>query len=202
MTATAGGDALRSQLREALLAPEHAAGLTASGSTRAAVLVPLRERDGRLDVVLTRRRNDMRRHAGEIAFPGGRADPEDPSLTATALREAEEEIGLPAGNVEVLGALPPVGTMVTGYAVYPVVGWIEHPGAWRLSPREVDAVLELDLAAVRDGYERKRLVRRGIPFLTDAYVVDDHLIWGATARMLGELFDRVSDVVPTLAARG
>jgi hypothetical protein len=92
--------------------------------------------------------------------------------------------------------------MVTGYAVYPVVGWIEHPGEWQLSPREVDAVLELDLAAVRDGYERKRLVRRGIPFLTDAYVVDEHLIWGATARMLGELFDRVSDVVPTLAARG
>lgn len=142
-------------------------------------------------MVLTRRPSDMRRHAGEIAFPGGRCDPGDPSPTATALREAHEEVGLPPGNVEVLGALPPVGTFVTGFAVYPVVGWVDHPGEWQLSPREVEVVLELDLAALQAGYERRRLVRRGVPFTTDAYVVGDDVVWGATGRMLAELFERL-----------
>jgi 8-oxo-dGTP pyrophosphatase MutT (NUDIX family) len=155
------------------------------------VLVPIVELDDRLHVVLTRRRSDMRRHAGEIAFPGGRSDPEDDSPTATALREAHEEVGLPPHNVEILGALSPVGTFVTGFAVYPVVGWVEHPGEWQLSPREVDVVLELALDDLRAGYERRRLVRRGVPFTTDAYVVDDHVVWGATGRMLTELLERL-----------
>lgn len=146
---------------------------------------------GKLHVVLTRRRSDMRKHAGEIAFPGGRSDPDDPSPTATALREAHEEVGLPPGNVEVLGALPPVGTFVTGFAVYPVVGWVDHPGEWQLSPREVDVVLELELGVLQAGYERRRLVRRGVPFTTDAYVVGDDVVWGATGRMLAELFERL-----------
>jgi 8-oxo-dGTP pyrophosphatase MutT (NUDIX family) len=181
----------RQRLREALIEPAHAATLSAHGTTRAAVLVPLLDLGGRVHVVLTRRRSDMRRHAGEISFPGGRCDPEDPTPTATALREAHEEVGLPAASVEVLGALPPTGTIVTGYVVYPIVGWIERPAAWVPSPREVDAVLELDLGALLAGYERRRLIRRGIPFQTDAYVVDEHLVWGATARMLGDLFERM-----------
>ncbi|MGX6448380.1 NUDIX hydrolase [Patulibacter sp. S7RM1-6] len=181
----------RERLRAALLPTEDAAALSADGGTRAAVLVPLLELGGRLHVVLTRRRRDMRRHAGEIAFPGGRSDPGDASPTATALREAEEEVGLPPDNVEILGALSPVGTFVTGYAVYPVVGWIRHPGEWQLSPHEVDVVLELDLARLRDGYERRRMERRGVTFETDAYVVDDHLVWGATGRMLADLLERL-----------
>jgi 8-oxo-dGTP pyrophosphatase MutT (NUDIX family) len=179
----------RERIRRVLLPTEHAAELATHGSTRAAVLVPLVEHGGRLHVVLTRRRSDMRKHAGEIAFPGGRSDPEDPSPTATALREAHEEVGLPPANVEVLGALSPVGTFVTGFAVYPVVGWVDHPGEWQLSPREVDVVLELELGALRDGYERRRLVRRGVPFTTDAYVVGDDVVWGATGRMLTELLE-------------
>lgn len=181
----------RERIRAALLPTEDAAALSAHGETRAAVLVPLLELDGRIHVILTRRRSDMRRHAGEIAFPGGRADPGDPSPTATALREAHEEVGLPPENVEVLGALSPVDTFVTGYAVYPVVGWIRHPGEWELSPHEVDVVLELSLAALRDGYERRRIERRGMTFETDAYVVDDHFVWGATGRMLADLFERL-----------
>jgi 8-oxo-dGTP pyrophosphatase MutT (NUDIX family) len=181
----------RERIRRTLLPTEQAAELAAHGSTRAAVLVPIVELDDRLHVVLTRRRSDMRRHAGEIAFPGGRSDPEDDSPTATALREAHEEVGLPPHNVEILGALSPVGTFVTGFAVYPVVGWVEHPGEWQLSPREVDVVLELALDDLRAGYERRRLVRRGVPFTTDAYVVDDHVVWGATGRMLTELLERL-----------
>ncbi|MDO9408451.1 CoA pyrophosphatase [Patulibacter sp.] len=187
----------RERIRSRLLPTEDAAELAAHGSTRAAVLVPLVELDGRIHVVLTRRRSDMRRHAGEISFPGGRSDPEDASPTATALREAHEEVGLPPENVEILGALSPVGTFVTGFAVYPVVGWVDHPGEWQLSPREVDVVLELELGALRAGYERRRLVRRGVPFTTDAYVVDDHVVWGATGRMLTDLFERLPpELVP------
>lgn len=181
-------------IRAQLLKTEAAAELTTGGgSTPSAVLVPLLEINDRLHIVLTRRRNDMRRHAGEISFPGGRSDPEDVTPTATALREADEELGLPPANVEVLGALPPVGTFVTNYVIYPVVGWIRRPGEWLISPHEVDSVLELDLGALRAGYAQKRLVRQGFAFDTDTYTVDDHEVWGATGRILGDLLARLPD---------
>jgi 8-oxo-dGTP pyrophosphatase MutT (NUDIX family) len=136
----------------------------------------------------------LRRHPGEISFPGGRRDPEDADLLATALREAEEEIGLPAGEVEVLGALQPTPTIATGYAVYPFVGLIEPGRAWALSAREVAGVLELPFGALRAGYARRRLLRQGLPVRTETYVVGDDLIWGATARMLADLFERLGDL--------
>lgn len=151
------------------------------------MLVPLFVTDGELHAVFTRRRGDLRRHAGEISFPGGRQDPEDPNLVATALREAHEEIGLPPEDVALLGALTPTPTIATNYAIHPYVGLIEPGREWILSPREVDSVLELALRDLRAGFDRRRLVRRGAPFRTDVYVVGEQLIWGATARILGEL---------------
>lgn len=150
------------------------------------------ERDGGWHAVFTRRRADLKRHAGEISFPGGRRDPEDADATATALREADEEIGLEPERVEVVGALPPVPTFVTDYAIFPVVGLIAPETEWTLEPAEVDAVLELSLEDIRDGYGRRRLVRRGIPFRTDTYLVSEDLIWGATARIVADLLDRVA----------
>jgi 8-oxo-dGTP pyrophosphatase MutT (NUDIX family) len=141
--------------------------------------------------VLTRRREDLRRHPGEISFPGGRQDPEDANLCATALREAREEIGLEPEGVELIGALQPTPTIATGYAVYPFVGLIEPGQTWRPQEAEVALVLELTLAELRAGYARRRLLRRGVPFRTDTYVVGDHLVWGATARMLADLFERL-----------
>jgi 8-oxo-dGTP pyrophosphatase MutT (NUDIX family) len=155
------------------------------------VLVPLFLAGDDPHVVLTRRRDDLRRHAGEISFPGGRQDPEDADLCATALREAQEEIGLDPVGVELVGALQPTPTIATGYAVYPFVGLIEPGQAWRPAEAEVAAVLELPLRALRDGYGRRRMLRRGVPFRTDTYVVGDDLVWGATARMLADLFDRL-----------
>ncbi len=159
----------------------------------AAVLVPLflgaEAREPH--VVLTRRRADLRRHAGEISFPGGRQDAEDPDLTATALREAEEEIGLDRSRVELLGALAPTSTFATNYVIHPFVGTVPAGIAWQLSAREVDAVLELPLQALQAGRTRTRMQRRGITFETDTYVVDDHLIWGATARILETLLERL-----------
>src|ERR671929_1226358 len=136
------------RLRELLLTPEEAAAMDAHGQTDAAVLVPLYLDSGDLHAVFTKRRDDLRRHAGEISFPGGRQDFPDEDLRVTALREAEEEIGLPRADVELVGALPPVGTFVTGYRVHPFVGVIKPGHDWTPQPREVDEVLELSLPAL------------------------------------------------------
>lgn len=143
-------------------------------------------------VVLTRRRADLRRHAGEIAFPGGRQDDQDSNLTETALREAEEEIGLDRTQARVLATLPATSTFVTGYVIHPVIAAIPSGLAWNLSPREVDAVLELPVSAVREGKSTTRIERRGITFETDAYIVDEHIIWGATARIIDHLLERMA----------
>jgi 8-oxo-dGTP pyrophosphatase MutT (NUDIX family) len=157
------------------------------------VLVPLYlDAAGALHAVFTERRAELRRHAGEISFPGGRRDDDDSDLCATALRETHEEIGLPPGAVELLGALQPTPTFVTDYAIYPFVGLIEPGFEWVPEVAEVGRVLELSLESVRRGYARRRLVRRGIPFRTDTYEVDGQLIWGATARIVADLLERVS----------
>ncbi len=183
---------LAAGLRGVLLDAEQAAGLEVHGRTDAAVLVPLYfDGTGELHVVFTRRHDDLRRHAGEISFPGGRAEPDEGDLRNTALREAHEEIGLPPDDVELVGALQPTPTIATNYAVYPFVGLIDQGCEWEISPREVEAVLELSVADLRSGHGRRRLLRRGVPFRTDVYAVGDDLIWGATARILGDLLDRL-----------
>jgi 8-oxo-dGTP pyrophosphatase MutT (NUDIX family) len=160
----------------------------------AAVLVPLflarESRDPH--VVLTKRRSDLRRHAGEISFPGGRKDAADPDLTTTALREAEEEIGLPREQVELLGELPPTSTFVTNYVIHPFVATIPAGVAWQVSAKEVDKVLELPVDALRAARTKTEIERRGMTFETDAYVLDGQVIWGATARILEHLLGRLS----------
>ena len=191
----AQAESLREQLRRVLLSTEEAVQLDVSGRTDAAVLVPLYLQDGQLHGVFTKRREDLRRHPGEISFPGGRYEEGEADLTATALREADEEIGLPPEAVEIVGALQPTPTIATGYAVYPFVGVIDAGRTWTLSAREVAEVLELSLTELMAGYGRRRLVRRGLSIRTDTYVVGDHLIWGATARILADLFDRIAPLL-------
>lgn len=182
---------LRDRLRPVLLVPEEAMAIDVHGRTDAAVLVPLYLGNGSLHLVFTKRGAELRRHAGEISFPGGRREQDEDDLRATALREAEEEIGLPRTAVEIVGALQPTPTIATGYAVYPFVGLIESGRSWTPSASEVAAVLELSIPELVAGYGRRRLVRRGLPIRTDTYVVGEHLIWGATARILGDLLDRL-----------
>lgn len=161
------------------------------GRTHSAVLVPLFcAPDNRLHAVFTKRREDLSRHAGEISFPGGRRD-EGESLLETALRETWEEVGLPASEVDVIGALAPVGTVATDYAIYPFVGLIEHGFAWVMEEAEVAEVLEFALDDLVAGHSFKRLVRRGIAFRTDVYEVDGHMVWGATARIFSDLLRRL-----------
>ncbi len=165
--------------------------MDAHGRTEAAVLVPLFGHPERPGLIFTERRADLRRHAGEISFPGGRQDePEEPLLT-TALREAQEEIGLDPAAVEVVGALPPIGTFVTNYKVHPFVGLIADDLRFEPNPAEVETVLAFGIDRLREGFAMRRLVRRGVPIRTPTYLVDDHLIWGATARILGELLKRL-----------
>jgi 8-oxo-dGTP pyrophosphatase MutT (NUDIX family) len=179
------------RLREALLTPEEAAELDAPGTKDAAVLIPLYPEAGELVAVFTERRSDLSRHAGEISFPGGRQDTPDEDLRATALRETEEEIGLSPSEVELVGALPPVGTFVTGYRIHPFVGLTESGHDWRPQESEVERVLELSLPALRRGFEMQRLLRRGVPIKTPTYTVDGHFVWGATARIVQSLLERL-----------
>jgi 8-oxo-dGTP pyrophosphatase MutT (NUDIX family) len=185
-------EGLREGLRRVLLTPAEAAAISVPGRIDAAVLVPLYLTDGEIHVVFTKRHDELRRHAGEISFPGGRRDESERDLRQTALREAQEEIGLEPHAVEIVGALQPTPTIATGYAIYPFVGMIEAGFAWVVAHAEVAEVLELRLEDLRAGYGERRLVRRGIPFRTPTYEAGGHVIWGATARILADLLVRVS----------
>jgi len=175
---------------DALLTPGEAARMRASGKVDAAVLIPWYDDPARGPIlVLTERRHDLRKHAGEISFPGGRRD-DGEDLVVTALREAEEEIGLDRTMVKVVGALAPIGTMVTGYRVYPFVGVIDHLPHWTPQVTEVAAVLELSLADLVASRKYKPV--RGMPLPTLSFTVDGHVVWGATARILDQLIKRLA----------
>ncbi len=163
----------------------------------ASVLVPLVQRDSGLQVLLTRRSEHLRDHAGQISFPGGRAEPFDLSVVDTALREAQEEIGLDRAQVEVIGQLP-VYTTVTSYVVTPVVAIVQPPFTLRLDRSEVDEAFEVPLAYLMtpahhrrhvfhyDGGQRQFL---SIPWLQPGR---EYFIWGATAAMLRNLYRLLS----------
>jgi 8-oxo-dGTP pyrophosphatase MutT (NUDIX family) len=181
------------RLRSVLLDPLEAQRIGVAGSVSAAVLAPLFERDGELHAVFTRRRSDLRLHAGQISFPGGRREPGDGDLIATALREASEEIGLDPDTVNVLGALYPTPTVVTDIAIFPVVGLIPEPTrAWTPAAAEVDAVIESSLAALAATHRLETFERDAGPVTTDAYTIGDDTIWGATARILTDLLARLN----------
>jgi 8-oxo-dGTP pyrophosphatase MutT (NUDIX family) len=178
-------------LADLLLDPEEAEAMDAHGRTEAAVLIPVHGWPDSPGLVFTERRHDLRRHPGEISFPGGRRD-EGETLLETALREAEEEIGLSPGDVEVAGALPPVGTFVTSYKVHPFVGRIEAGLPFEPNPSEVESVIVASIGDLVAGYGKRRVIARGMPIKTDTYLVGEALIWGATARILGLLLERLA----------
>ena len=193
---SSASSSLPDALRAVLLDPADAIAVEVHGRTQAAVLVALYEHDRSLHAVFTRRHSDLRSHAGEISFPGGRRDDADADLVTTALREAEEEIGLPRDAVHILGALCPTPTMATSFGVYPFVGLIDPGREWMLSPREVDEVLELRLSDLRAASNRRRLLHRGIPFRSVVYdVSEEAVIWGATARIVGDLLSRIDPLL-------
>ncbi len=192
---SSASSSLTDALRGVLLDPADAAGRLVHRRTQAAVLVALYVEDDEPHAIFTRRRRDLRSHPGEISFPGGRRD-DGESLSETALREAEEEIGLAREDVALQGALAPVATIATNYAVHPFVGIIDPGGTWTPSAGEVDEVIELRLADLRASRTRRRLHHRNIPFRTDVYDIGAELvIWGATARIVSDLLARMTPLL-------
>lgn len=153
----------------------------------AAVLVPLYVRDHALWTLFTKRTDTVEHHKGQISFPGGGQHAEDENLWVTAIRETEEEIGVPRESVRLLGALPKMLT-VTDYEVSPFVGAIPYPVRFRPEPAEVESILEIPLSYLLDPQvvEEKLLRWKGRDFKTLVYHYSGHAIWGATARILAD----------------
>jgi 8-oxo-dGTP pyrophosphatase MutT (NUDIX family) len=154
------------------------------------VLVGLVDRPGGMTILFTKRTPHLNDHAGQIAFPGGRIEPTDPDAVAAALREAEEEVGLPTRQVEMLGRLDTYVTR-TGFEVTPCVGFVAPPERFRPDPFEVAEVFEVPLGFFRDPASRKLESRifQGRQRFFYAYPWGDHYIWGATAGMLNNLIE-------------
>lgn len=175
---------LRARLADALdRDPTH---LPPPGDRLAAVLLPVVDERS---LMFTRRSEAMSRHPGEISFPGGLPHDGDRDLADTALRETQEEIGIPPSAVEVIGALPPVHTFVSGILIVPFVGMVE--GRPRLTPNvdEIAEVLEYPIVALADREAEVEWRRDGHVYRGYAYEMGEHTIWGATARILHSLLD-------------
>jgi 8-oxo-dGTP pyrophosphatase MutT (NUDIX family) len=167
------------------IAPEH---LPPGGFGEAAVLVPLLEAGGVAQVLLTQRREDLKHHAGQISFPGGRLEPGEATLAA-ALREAHEEIGLPPGMATPLGRLSETVVLQSAFRLTPWVASVPYPYPYAAAPGEVEAILNVPLPALlAPGVHRtERRVAYGLTVDVHYYDVEGRTIWGATARVLHEL---------------
>jgi 8-oxo-dGTP pyrophosphatase MutT (NUDIX family) len=161
----------------------------------AGVLVPVLDHPKGAQVLLTKRSSRLKHHPGQIAFPGGKQDETDPDVVAAALREAREEVGLPSGHVAVLGTLPTHET-VTGFLVTPVIGWIEQEFQTIPEPGEVAEVFRVPLSHVTNSAEFRVQSRRWRGTRRHYYTVPfgPYYIWGATARILRGLAERMEAV--------
>lgn len=159
----------------------------------AGVLIPIQVIDGAANVILTKRSSHLKHHPGQIAFPGGKQDEGDADVVAAALREADEEIGLRPDNVRVLGTLPAHET-VTSFTVTPVVGEVVEPFEFKPEPGEVDEVFRVPLSHVSEPrnflIEGRRWRGQRRQYYTVPY--GPYYIWGATARMLRGLAERMA----------
>ena len=156
------------------------------GARKAAVLILI---GAGPEILFVERPTTMRTHAGQIAFPGGAADPEDADLAATALREANEETGVDPTGIDILGQLPPAHVDVSGFDVTAVVGWWARPSpVGAVDAREVASVLVVPVARLVDPANRAR-VHHPSGYTGPAFQIDGHLIWGLTAHLLDGVLD-------------
>jgi 8-oxo-dGTP pyrophosphatase MutT (NUDIX family) len=190
--AVSDGRFSRASIRAALRSAPPSLSATAAGLRPAAVLFPIVERSTP-SALFTRRTDDLPSHAGQICFPGGKYHTDDETLIRTALREVEEEIGLPPDQVEVAGFLDSHVTANTGFAILPVVGFLSPDYRLAIDPGEVAEVFEAPLAYILDpqNQARRSLERNGVR--REFYAIDyqGHTIWGATAAMIVNLSERL-----------
>ncbi|MCK6589617.1 MAG: CoA pyrophosphatase [Polyangiaceae bacterium] len=173
-----------------VLAEREPARRSAPKATPAAVLIGLFDGPlGEPRVWLVRRPQGLRSHSGQVALPGGKRDPGDVDLVATALREADEEIGLPSSAVEVLGVSDEIVTS-TGYHVTPIVGWIHEPFTPRPNPSEVSRAFSAPMDAFRDRGVLRALPLEVLRRMVRSYRVEGEIVWGLTAAILGGLVQR------------
>lgn len=160
---------------------------------QAAVLIPLFRKEGEYHVLLTRRTEKVGTHKGQISFPGGRRDEGEPLLT-TALREAHEEIGIQEQDVRILGELDDMCTLTSDFCIAPFVGLIPYPYSFNVNDQEIAEIIEVPLSAFLDGttFREELRVRNGQPLHVCFYEHGEHIIWGATARILKQLMDLIS----------
>ncbi len=162
----------------------------------AAVLVPVyRDGEGELRVVVVVRADDGGLHGGQLGLPGGKPETGDADLRATALREAEEEIGLDRGAVRIVAELDPLETQATGWRVHPFLAQVPADTSWRLQEDEIVGVLTPSARALVDPASRARLPftsrRFPEPLLVDGIDVEGHVLWGMTLRLLDDLLPRL-----------
>ncbi len=160
----------------------------------AAVLIPLTERNGAMDVVLTKRSSKLRKHSGEISFPGGRRDDDDIDLAGTALRESHEEIALIPADVQVYGALMQMPT-VTGFEVTVFVGEFSQPYELQANPDEIETIIQTPLTDFIDEslHRLEQMEWQGVRFPMHYFDIQGHNVWGATAYMLVNLMDYLQE---------
>ena len=156
-----------------------------------AVLVLLFEKDGKDHMLFTKRSDKVEHHKGEISFPGGRVDPGDSSLAETALRECAEELGLDPGDVTILGRLDDMCTVGTGYIISPYVATIAYPYPFRVNTEEIEELIFAPMEALVEGCREEGSEVMGEEDTAAAYYFQyqDHVIWGATARILKQFLD-------------
>ncbi len=162
-----------------------------------AVLILFYPREGIIHLPLIRRPVYPGVHSGQVAFPGGRVDETDTSITATALREAWEEVGVRPSDVDVLGQLTPLFVYASNFMVYPVVGAAHRRPDFRADPYEVDALLEVPLTQLQDITRigsKEIIVRDNITIEAPYYDLQGHTVWGATAMIISELLEVVGGV--------
>ena len=167
---------------------------SSKGYTAAGVLLILFERDGEHWIILNKRTQKVEHHKGEICFPGGRKDILDKDLTETALRETWEEMGVQPNDVSVLGVLETTQT-TTGYEITPTVGWISHPYQFDIANDEVEEIIEIPLAVLFSRCARRDEAKllAGQVVNQPAYQYGGNLVFGATARILNNFADTISE---------
>ena len=160
--------------------------------SHAAVLVPLFKKGDGCHLLFTKRSDQVKHHKGEISFPGGVVDEEDLELISTALREADEEIGLRKSDVQIIGILDDIVT-VTEFIVTPIVGLFPYPYPFKVSEVEIAELIEVPLSSLlrEKSFSEKEMIRGGQKEIVYAYQYGKRIIWGATARILKQFLDLI-----------